>query len=94
MYQFANDKTPSDAFINGFSLNEKCKNPPDCIILDNWVFENFILADEPFAKILWIFETCGSGSNNLCAKLVSLLEFPVKFNKVTSVPFLLRILTY
>ena len=27
-------------------------NPPDYIILDNWVFENFILADELFAKPL------------------------------------------
>ena len=24
---------------------------PDCIILDNWIFENFILADEPFASL-------------------------------------------
>ena len=27
-------------------------NSPDCTILDNLVFENFILADEPFAKAL------------------------------------------
>ena len=25
------------------------KNPPDCSVLSNWVFDNFILADEPFA---------------------------------------------
>ena len=31
----------------------------DCI-LDNWVFENFILAAEPFSKVLQIFETCVS----------------------------------
>ena len=31
----------------------------DCI-LDNWVFENFILSDEPFSKVLQIFETCVS----------------------------------
>ena len=43
---------------------------PDFIILDNWVFENFILADEPFAKALQIFETCVSVNNNLCGKLV------------------------
>ena len=30
----------------------RIKTPPDCIILDNWVFENFMLADEPFAKPL------------------------------------------
>ena len=28
---------------------------PDCIVLDNWVFVNFILVDELFAKALWIF---------------------------------------
>ena len=26
------------------------KNPPDCPILYNWVFDNFILAEELFAK--------------------------------------------
>ena len=26
------------------------KNPPDCPILCNWVFDSFILADEPFTK--------------------------------------------
>ena len=25
--------------------------PPDCTILDSWVFENFILPDELFAKV-------------------------------------------
>ena len=33
------------------------RTPPNCTILDNCVFENFILADEPFAKGLRIFET-------------------------------------
>ena len=28
------------------------KNPPDCTILCNWLFENFILTDEPFEKAL------------------------------------------
>ena len=32
------------------------KNPPDCLILCNSVFDNFILADEPFAKALRSFE--------------------------------------
>ena len=44
-------------------------------------FENFILADEPFAKALRIFETCALVNNNLCGKLVSSLEFPIKFDK-------------
>ena len=41
------------------------KNPPDCSILCNWVFDNFILADEPFAKAVQIFETCVFVNNNL-----------------------------
>ena len=28
------------------------RNPPNCTILDNWVFKNSILADELFAKAL------------------------------------------
>ena len=28
------------------------KNPPDCPILDNWVFDSFIFANELFAKAL------------------------------------------
>ena len=43
----------------------------DCIILDNCGFANFILADEPFAKALRIFETSVLVNNNLCEKLVS-----------------------
>ena len=31
-----------------------------CINLDNWLFENFTLGDEPFVKGLKIFETCVS----------------------------------
>ena len=34
------------------------KNPPVCPILYNWAFDNFILADELFAKALGSFETC------------------------------------
>ena len=41
------------------------RNPPNCIILDNWVFENVILSYEPFAKALQIFETCVLVNNNL-----------------------------
>ena len=64
--------------------------PPDCIILDNWFFENFILADEPFVKALKILETCALFDNNLCGKFVSSLQIPIKFDekfKVTSVLF-------
>ena len=41
------------------------KNPSYCLILGNWVFDNFILTDEPFAKALRGFETCVL-VNNLC----------------------------
>ena len=63
---------------------------PDCIILDNWVFEDFILTDEPFPQALQIFEIFVSVNNSLCGELISLLEISIKFHeKVTSVPFLI-----
>ena len=34
------------------------KNPPDCSILCNWVFDNFTLAEELFAKAARSLETC------------------------------------
>ena len=64
------------------------KNPPNCAILDSWVFDNFILADEFFGKALRSLETCLSVNNNLCEKLVWSLESIINFNekfKVTSV---------
>ena len=66
------------------------KNPPNCLILCNWVFDNFKLAEELFAKALRSFETCVLVKNNLCRKLFSSLELPTTFHesfKVTSVPF-------
>ena len=57
-------------FINGnpaFS-NESSnlpRNPPDCIIFDNWVFDNLISVHELFAKDLRRFETCLLVSDNL-----------------------------
>ena len=47
------------------------KNPPDCPILCNWVFDNFILTEELFAKALQGFETCVLVYNNLRGKLFS-----------------------
>ena len=58
--------------------------------VDNCVFENFILADESLAKALGIFDVCVSVNNNFCGKLVTSLEFPIKFDerfKFVSVPF-------
>ena len=47
------------------------KNFPDCPMLCNWVFDNFIIADELFAKVLRSLKTCILVNNNLCGKLVS-----------------------
>ena len=43
------------------------KNPLDCSILCDWVFDNFILAEELSAKALRSFETCVLVNNSLCA---------------------------
>ena len=70
--------------------SEANRNYPNCTILDNWTFANSILADEPFAKALHMFETCILVNNDLCGKQVSSLECPILFDerfKVTSVPF-------
>ena len=65
-------------------------NPPDCLILENWAFDNFILAEELAAKALWSLWSCALVNNSLCGKLVPLLELPLTFDerfKNTSVPF-------
>ena len=51
------------------------------MILGNWAFENFILADESFEKALRNFETSISVNNNLCGKLGTAVELPIKFDK-------------
>ena len=66
------------------------KNFPDCPILCKWYFDNFILAEELFAKDLQSFKTCVLVNNNLCRKLFSSLESPTIFDeifKVTTVLF-------
>ena len=66
------------------------KNLSNCSILDRWGFDNFILADELFAKALWSLETLVPVNSNLCGKLVPSLESPITFDeifKVTSIPF-------
>ena len=47
--------------------------------VSSWVFENFILANEPFAKFLQIFETCVSVNESLYRKSVSSLKFAESF---------------
>ena len=67
------------------------RNPPDWIILDNWLFDNLILVDESLAKALQRFETCLSVSNNLWGKLV--LLSPIMFDdnlKTTLVSFFIE----
>ena len=44
------------------------------------VFDYLISADELLAKALQIIATCISVSNNLCGKLVSSLELPIRFD--------------
>ena len=58
------------------------KNPPDYPILWKWVFDKFILANEPLTKALWNFETCVLVNKNLCRKLFSSLESPTSFDEV------------
>ena len=52
-----------------------------------------MLAHEPFSKALQLFETCVSVNNSFDGKLVSSLEFSIKFDerfKVTSAPFFIH----
>ena len=87
-------------FIKGNPVYSNCpkslhKKLSGCPILCNWVLNNFILADEPFAEILQSFETCVLVNNNLCGKLYSSLESRTTFGKsfkVTSILLLFLIL--
>ena len=64
--------------------------PPHCTIWDRWFFDNVILVDKLFPKVLQSLETCLSVNNDLLGKLVSSLESPITFDErftVTSGPF-------
>ena len=52
---------------------------PDCVILENRIFENFILADESFTKTLRGLEAFVLVNNSLCGKLVLALESPITY---------------
>ena len=54
------------------------RNPLDCTILDNWVFDKLISVQDLLEKALRRFSTCLSVSNNLWGKLVS--SWPTIFN--------------
>ena len=58
------------------------KNPPDCPILCNWVFDNFYVSWRIFAKALQSVKACVLVNNNLCGKLFSSLESPITFDKI------------
>ena len=46
-----------------------------------FLIDNFILVDKPFAKTLQSFETFVLFRNNLCRKLFSSLESPTTFDE-------------
>ena len=63
-------------FINGspvFNNGSRSlpRNPPNCTILDNWVFDNLISVEEIFSKALQRFGTCLLVINNFWGKLIS-----------------------
>ena len=61
-------------------------------ILNNWVFDNSISADELFAKVLWCLKIYVVFNNDLLGKLVSSLESPATFHerfKVTPILFVI-----
>ena len=62
-------------------ISKGSRNPPGCAVLENWVFDNFILAYELFAKVLKSLETCVSVNNNSCGKLVSSLVSPITLDE-------------
>ena len=80
-------------FINGnpvFSNGPRSllRNPPDCIILDIWVFDNSISVDDLPPIALRRFATCLLVNNYLWGRLVS--SSPIIFDdnlKTTSVSF-------
>ena len=54
--EFVNDNISLIGVIVRWNiLGEQNRNPPNCAILDNRDFENFMLADEAFVKALRIF---------------------------------------
>ena len=66
------------------------RNCSNCTILDSWVFDYFILANELFPNVLQRIKTFELVNNdNLCGRLLSSLESLITFDErfnVTSVP--------
>ena len=74
----------TDDFNSGFAndamghiicnISRRSKNPPNCTILDSWVFENLILLDEAFTKALRMLKNFVFVKNNLCGKLCLIIR--------------------
>ena len=56
----------SEFIIAFYSIGGPNRNPPNCTILDNRVFEKLVLADESFSNALRISEVCVLVNNDLC----------------------------
>ena len=56
------------------------RNPPDCIILDNLLFESLVSVDKLFVKALQRFATCVLVNNNSYRKLILSSELPIIFD--------------
>ena len=82
-------------FISGslvFSNGPKSlpRNPPDCIILDNWVFDSLLLVVELYEKALQRFSTCLLVNNNSCGKLILSSESPIIYYAVSLIALCLN----
>ena len=64
-------------FNNGW--RSPLKNSSNYTILNNRIFDNFILADYLFVKA---FQSLVSVNDNLCGKLVSSVESPTTFDEI------------
>ena len=67
------------------------ENPPDCSILCQCVFDNFILAEELFEKALWSLESCVLVSNKLSEEIFSSSESLTTFNESQAIFKLLQL---
>ena len=62
-------------------LNKALRYPLNYIILDIWIFDEFLLTNELVSKSLWRIATSLLVSNNVCGQLVSWLELPIIFDR-------------
>ena len=84
----------STFFINGNPIfmngpRSLLRNPCDCAIVDGWVFDNFVLVDEPFLKALL---SSKAFYQLIIASLI--IKSPIIFNKSFRVTSVLFFITY